>query len=175
MNDYKAERAAALLGTLRELDSFMARSGRTLTLHGFVLTHGVGRYGARLPKGMRKLANRLCFQHAFQLAIDPRFIYCEGYATSGMVNFPLGIHAWVLDRERDYAVVDNTWARPIDATYLGIPMNWQYVCDTVMRKQTYSVIDNWQTGYPILRDDPATFLHPEMAQIPRDFDQEEIR
>jgi hypothetical protein len=177
------ELAQGLVEQLRQMNDFLldvwrrnaALRGVTLdlgyTLEGFVLAHGVGRFGARLPKGMRKLKNKLCYQHATHLMLtdEERFLYCEGYAVRPSLGFATGTHAWVLDRARDWAVVDNTWADPAECVYLGVPLSRSYVGDTLTRKRTYGVLDNWEEGFPILKADPAAFLHPAAGEIPRDF------
>src|SRR5678815_2687905 len=81
------ELAASLIKQLNMTDQVMQQCNvangfsERKTLHGIVMAHGVGRFGARLPKGIRKLANKLCFGHATGLMLrDPRYVYCEGFA-----------------------------------------------------------------------------------------------
>ena len=137
------------------------------SLQGFVMAHGIGRYGMRCP--VRKLADRLCFTHAFNLLLDdPRYIYCEGYAS----RLDLGIaihHAWVIDPAAGYNVVDNTWRAPARAVYCGVPFKRDFVYQTLSRRRVYGVLDDWQGGYPILSAEPATFLHEAAGTIPADF------
>jgi hypothetical protein len=141
------------------------------TLYGLMLEHGVGRWGRRLPTGWRKRADHLCYNHATVLAVtdEERFIYCEGYAMRQSLGIVTGMHAWVLDRGDGYRVVDNTWRRPVEAVYFGIPLKFSYLQDAVHRKGTYGVLIDPDYGYPILRAEPEEFLHNDAALIPRDF------
>ena len=139
------------------------------TMPGFVMSYGRGRWGARCP--YPKLANRLCFKHATQLLFEcPDLVYCEGFACRrdmGMVTH----HAWVLDPQREYAVVDNTWEHPVTGAYLGVPFNKEYVFRTVCRRRLYGVLDNWDESYPLLSGsvEESEFLHPNACEIPADF------
>ena len=83
------------------------------------------------------------------LSDEGRFIYCEGYA-SNTGDGAIG-HAWVLDRENGDQVVDNTWARPIDAVYLGIPFAPGFVREC-MKTGYFGVLNRPPAGSA----DPAT-------------------
>ncbi len=146
--------------------------GKLETLQGLVLKHGVGRYGSKLPKGIRKGAPKLCFMHAFNLMLqnEQRFIYCEGFGIKTSLGIVVGEHAWVLDKENNYQVVDKTWSNPDNGVYLGIPFKPTYVIEAVCKKKTYGLLDDWQNKWPVLREeDPNKFLHEEADKILRDF------
>lgn len=141
------------------------------SLYGLTARHGVGRWGERLPPGMRKLANKLCFTHATSLMWRGRgrLIYCEGYALRRSMGMAVN-HAWVLDRWENYRVIDNTWEAPVTGAYLGIPLSSRFVARTMCETRVYGVMDNWKQGFPMLTMDPADFLHEDAGDIPADFE-----
>ncbi len=141
------------------------------TLHSVVMENGVGWFGSPLPKGMRKLKDKLCFMHATGLSVqDPdRFVYCEGFAIHGSIGFAVN-HAWVLDRERDWVVVDNTWKKPITGIYLGIPFSYDFVGKCVLGgNRVYGILDRYDLKYPVLSEPPETWLHKDADSITKDF------
>jgi hypothetical protein len=142
------------------------------TLPGAVLDYGLGRYGARLPREVRKLALGGCYCHATTLMRrDPdRFVYCEGYADY-VCDRPIPLcHAWVLDRANGDQVVDNTWPHPIEAVYLGIPFAPEFVRERMRASGYYGVF------YPlgveqrdVLTRPSEDWLHPDAAELTWDF------
>lgn len=140
------------------------------TLHGLTLAHGVGRWGARLPHGINKLTDKLCYSHATHLMMaDERYVYCEGYACSRRVGLAVN-HAWVLDAARGYVVVDNTWRDPVGGVYLGIPFKRDFARRSVALNRMYGVMDNWKAGFPVLTLPPEEFLYEGRHYLPRDFE-----
>jgi hypothetical protein len=138
------------------------------TLAGMALDHGIGRYGAPLPRGIRKLAERACYAHATALMLhdQERFIYYEGYALrlgGGAVN-----HAWVLDRENGDQVVDNTWTQPQSAVYLGVPLAPGFVREFMKTLRFGGTLLDylWQGGEPTASE---YWLFADAAGLPRDF------
>lgn len=139
------------------------------TLHGLTLAHGIGRFGARLPAGKRKLASKQCFMHATQLMHQHRrYVYCEGYALKHDLGMAMA-HAWVLDAYDGYRVIDNTWENPEIGCYLGIPFAREFVTATTLRTGVYGIMDNWMDDFPVLTMAPEEFLHPSADEIPADF------
>jgi hypothetical protein len=153
-------------------ESGLAYLAPRTSLEGIVYELGIGMWGARLPKGMRKLANKMCFVHAAQLALnDDAFVYCEGYALRQDLGMAFH-HAWVLDAERAYRVIDNTWQHPVTGVYLGIPFATDFLRHTIYAKRSYGIIDDYRRDFPVLRLPPHQFLHEDRAEIYgcRDFD-----
>jgi hypothetical protein len=65
-----------------------------------------------------------CYWNCQQLVSkQPELIYCEGFAASQDVGFPLA-HAWLLNTEGK--VLEPTWDSPGEA-YLGIAFSWEWV------------------------------------------------
>jgi hypothetical protein len=138
----------------------------TNTLASLVLEHGIGRHGAPLSRGIRKLADRGCYAHATALMLrdQERFIYCEGYALTDQLAGAAN-HAWVLDRENGDHVVDNTWAQPEAAVYLGVPLAPGFARQFM--PTGYGVLNFlWQ---PALTPSSEYWLFPDVAALPRDF------
>jgi hypothetical protein len=98
-----------------------------------------------LPAGIDYLEVKHCIKNAFWTALRERFVYVEGYAISCWSDLPL-LHAWNLDQQG--FVVDTTW-NPHGRAYFGVI----FPLATIPRKRStqYSVIDDWEHGYPILR------------------------
>jgi hypothetical protein len=180
--DYAKSLVRQLQGMDTMIKSVNERNGHPIkeTLHGVVLNHGIGKFGSRLPAGLRKLTNRLCFSHAADLMLrNPRYVYCEGFAIRTSLGIVVGEHAWVLDRERDWMVIDNTWERPIEGIYLGIPFTHDFVIRCMMGRdaegneignRVYGVLDRYDLKWPVLREPPENWLHQDADQIPRDFE-----
>lgn len=115
------------------------------------LVHGEGVrcVPSPLPAGVAKGRKRECFTNAFHLAHQHprRYIYVEGYAVAHQIPLPL-LHAWCVER-RTGLVVDPTWADGVE--YYGIPLKLGYVWKTLAAKGTYSVLDNQEQSWPLLR------------------------
>lgn len=104
-------------------------------LERFVLKNGKGFTGSKLPEGVERGTPKECFANAFNLALtNSDYQYVEGFA--GHRNLPLPIHhAWVIDGDGN--VIDNTWEGPETATYWGIPLDFDFVYETVVEKHGY--------------------------------------
>ncbi len=179
INDSRQELVTGLIQQLKVYDKVaqecMGANGVTnrQTMHGIVLTYGVGRYGSRLPPGLRKRAWKQCFQHATELMLTnpERYIYCEGFGVRMSLGITTGEHAWVLDRERDWAVVDNTWAKPVTGIYLGIPFSYDFVVKCLMGgAKVYGVLDRYDLRHPVLTEPSNVWLHEIAASIPKAFE-----
>ena len=159
--------ASSLLDYTRTLDGFvsdhMQRNGIAgRNMYSFVLEHGIGRWGTPLPRGLRKLADRLCFQHATQLALShDRYVYCEGLAITTTLGF-LTHHAWALDRDENYRVVDNTWKHPVNGIYLGVPFNRDFMNREILKNKCYGIL-------PCYEPVEEKWLYENRHLIPRDF------
>ena len=98
-----------------------------------------------LPAGIDYLEIKHCIKNAFWSTLQGRLFYVEGYAVSSANDLPL-LHAWNLDHGG--FVVDRTW-NPHGRVYFGVV----FPLAIIQRKRAtqYSVIDDWEHGYPILR------------------------
>lgn len=79
----------------------------------------------------------------------------------------IGEHAWCLDAENDYAVVDRTWDNTAGGVYLGIPFRLGWLTEAVLKAGYYGVLDSPAGGCLPLDADPARYLAPIPA--PPDF------
>jgi len=116
----------------------------------FVLANGRPFTPQPRPKGIRTGGFRQCFDNAFRLARRRKLIYVEGYAIRGWddwKSFPV-LHAWCATP--DGLVVDSTWKDGLE--YLGVPLDMGYVERSRKASGQYSVLENWEQLYPILRD-----------------------
>ena len=114
----------------------------------YVLHNGKVYKPKKLLKKYRRGKLKECFTNAFFLAQrwQDELTYVEGYALS---IIPI-LHAWCVDNKGN--VIDNTWEEP-GHSYFGVPFKWQYVFDTVLKKGTYGVIDNFEQRFPLLKGD----------------------
>lgn len=126
-----------------------------LCMEGFVLKYG--REFTNITHGQVRMGKKQrCYQNAFDLAnCNKKYMYCEGYAISS-VGIPL-MHAWCIDK--DNGVYDPTWDDGVE--YYGVPFRTAYVLAQILRKKTYGVIDDWESGFPLVRGrhKPEYFLY----------------
>ena len=74
-------------------------------------------------------------------------------------------HAWVLDRQNGDQVVDNTWAQPEAAVYLGVPLAPEFVRQFM--KPGHRMINDFYA--PMLTSTSnAYWLFPDTAALARD-------
>jgi hypothetical protein len=141
-------------------------------LHTVALAQGVGRYCARNRwPGVHRGRVRECFKNAAHLSLrDDRYVYCEGYAVRPSLCITVGLHAWVLDRERGWEVIDPTWRDTAGSAYLGVPFSHKFLTNQLVKNGHYGLIDVWSARHPVLRLDPAEYLHADAASIPKDFE-----
>jgi len=77
----------------------------------------------KLPDGVRTGKTGHCYGEAQENALKcPRLIYCEGYAAADGEQYPVP-HAWCLDRNRMFGVVDTVWRnrQSPNRIYFGVP------------------------------------------------------
>lgn len=89
-----------------------------------------------------------CFGNALDLALafPDELAYVEGVALGDFLGVD---HAWCVTE--DGTVVDPTWDEP-GSSYWGVRIPLALAVETVGRKDTYGVVDNWQEDYPLLRE-----------------------
>jgi hypothetical protein len=83
-----------------------------------------------------------CFRNAFLTMMRTGLEYAEGYAATGS-KIPV-LHAWNADAEG--SVIDSTW-EPVGSAYFGIILPL-----SVVRRAKISVLDDWERGWPVLRE-----------------------
>ena len=143
-------------------------------LHSVVLAHGVPRLCVRNRwRGVRRGPLRNCFQNASRMVLENpgRWVYCEGYAVRPALGIVVGLHAWLLDAQNGWEVIDVTWRDTAGGAYLGIPFSRDYLARSLAESGVYGLIDCWtaRPPHPVLRLDPSEYLHRDAGIIPRDF------
>lgn len=124
--------------------------------------------GSPLPSGVRRGRLRECFHNSIILALSrpERFVYCEGFAISWPVPFVVGLHAWCLDRERDWTVTELTWPGE-EGAYLGVPICPHFLGRWLARSKWYGILNDRRViGNPNCLGE---LVHPEEQSMPRDF------
>jgi len=100
---------------------------------------------AKLPKGIKKGANKECYRNAFRLATTypDKYTYCEGFAEADfMPGLPFA-HAWVIENSTG-KVIDNTWKTP-GTSYYGIAFDTSYVIKTAVKTKVFGLIPDMIT------------------------------
>lgn len=115
----------------------------------FVLEHGKVWTPAPLTIVPKRRVPKECFANAMHLALEePGLFYVEGYVLSVI---PI-LHAWCVTQ--DGVVVDPTIERAAELHYFGVKFGNGYVLDTVLEKETYGILENYEQGFPLLRGEP---------------------
>lgn len=149
-----------LLGSLAQNLDEGWRDGRAYaTVDHWVLVHGRPFDPRPLPEGYRHGEPQRCYQNVVETVERRRwrkggkpFVYAEGFCSTGVIPFN---HAWGLDPD---GVVELT-LRPqagLDVraeAYWGVAFDQRFVLETLEARDRYGVIDAWDLGYPLLRDD----------------------
>jgi hypothetical protein len=117
------------------------------SMEDFVLTEGVQCHPQVFPEKMYDRGPlKQCFMNAFALMVaNPDLRYAEGYGQ----NIIPTMHAWCVDK--DLNVIDPTWRDPEASQYFGVVFDRDFVIETVLKKETYGVIDNYQENFPLLQ------------------------
>jgi hypothetical protein len=103
-----------------------------------------------LPKWLRKGTPKMCFRNCLNAVKrhPDKLTYCEGFASGSVIPV---IHAWLLSS--DGLLFDPTWGTHrsgIQNQYHGIPIMLEYALEIFKQRKSYSVIDNWEGGFPML-------------------------
>jgi hypothetical protein len=120
-----------------------AAIGAPCLLEQFVIRNSVERKGDPLPRDVKKARPRECFMNAAHLATRLDGVeYYEGLAITDRIPLPIH-HAWVV---RDGVLIDNTWANPRGARYMGVHIPKPTLIKTLIKQKVYGVLDPG-TGY----------------------------
>jgi hypothetical protein len=114
------------------MEEFVLRNGQLYTPAPFTIETEY-----RTPKE--------CFCNAFHLSTETGLHYVEGYAFR-IIPF---MHAWCVDD--DGIVYDPTLTDSESVEYFGVKFSHEFVVATILDKETYGVIDNWERRFPLLR------------------------
>jgi hypothetical protein len=139
------------------------RSGSNAGIHGYMcLEEFVIRHGREFAweKGRAPVMGERnqCFMNAAKLSLDEGHVYVEGFAQADPAPIPVQ-HAWCVGP--DGMVLDPTWDEGLLAgarEYVGIPIRREYLIASMLRREVWGVMDDWQGGYPMLADPPALWL-----------------
>lgn len=130
---------SVLVAQLKELAAVASRC-RIKSAYQSVLDYGrmFAAPESPRPKGMGRMAKKLCFSNSFKLAERIGGTYVEGYATAE--NIPLAIlHAWVITR--DGLLIDPTWTTA-GVEYFGIPFRQDYLHAAAVQSSCYGILEN---------------------------------
>jgi len=109
-----------------------------------------------LPRMFERGPARQCFANAGLLALgNPSLTYVEGLADCGILPTA---HAWCVDRAG--RVIDPTWSNCAQATYFGIPVQWEALEEHLDETGYWGLLDG--TIPRRLRDGClGEFVHPD--------------
>lgn len=122
------------------------------SMEDFVLKNGRWFKPSPLPKGLKRGKMKACFMNATH-AMYGGYTYVEGYASS---IIPTN-HAWVTDKSGK--AYDVTWKYDPKNAYFGVPFDKKYVDKTIMEKETYGLIDDWPTRWPLVSGKHTDFIY----------------
>jgi hypothetical protein len=111
-------------------------------VYDFVLCEG--RFFEPRPRPEQIMLRHIgeCFRNAFLTMMRTGLQYAEGYAVVGS-KIPV-LHAWNVGAEG--SVIDSTW-EPVGSAYYGIILPLP-----IVRGAKTSVLDDWESGWPVLRE-----------------------
>lgn len=99
----------------------------------------------KVPRGPAKE----CFANATRLAENLNLRYCEGYVAMSDIPIPI-FHAWVIKGNK---VVESTLIKRenVEYAYYGVVFSLKYLCETILKRGMFGLIDNMEMGFPLLR------------------------
>lgn len=144
------------------LEAIAAMPGVDPAMVQFLREAGIPRRGSPLPSKMRRGPMRYCFQNSGDAAWRHGLLYCEGLARHPDV--PMEVHhAWCLDPKTG-RVVDPTWKKPEECTYLGIAVTLPTLAACQLDCGHYALLDHgrgFEAGIArrLLEDQPKAEAH----------------
>lgn len=97
---------------------------------------------------------RQCYANTFEFVqLHPEYVYCEGFAVSSKVPFPVH-HAWAVSP--DGRAEELTWAEA-GVDYWGVPLKWDFVFSQVQRTRTYGLLGE-MIPESIAQGEPDSYL-----------------
>jgi hypothetical protein len=126
-----------------------------VSVNDFILREGV--VFTNITKARRLGPMKMCYKNALNLVWDdPSLIYVEGIYLNPKMPLPIG-HAWACTE--DGTVVDPTlrWSGKYGCDrkghgYIGVPFDTDFAFKHIVEKGTYTLIDDWEKGFPLLRE-----------------------
>jgi len=117
-----------------------------MCLEELVLKNG-REFTEKIPYWEDLMIKKECFKNAFDVSLKNKdLIYVEGFAQpEGLITL---LHAWC--STKDGKVIDPTWER--GEFYYGIPFSTECVLETVIKREKYGILDNWEMGFPLLKE-----------------------
>jgi hypothetical protein len=101
----------------------------------FVLEHG--RWFTAQPRtsGVRKMADKQCYNNALRHVLaNQNCLYVEGFADDG--GSLLAQHAWAAEGDR---VIDRTWRDPERALYFGVAITAKTMAQLAVDRREWSL------------------------------------
>lgn len=95
------------------------------------------------------MKDKQCFRNAFESSLMIDAVYCEGFACSASVSFPVE-HAWILDRRQ--RVIETTWSQQ-GLVYFGIAIDDEYLMSHAVKTRVYGL--DWRLFAQDLEQDSS--------------------
>jgi hypothetical protein len=139
-----------------ELENLLRNGMSHRLLAPFVLKHGQQYENVGWSKEFRPQLPQRCYLNSFNLARMHNLIYVEGFALSQGLAF---LHAWCV-KPGSKRVIEVTCEFD---DYFGIPFRLEYVknFNRKMGIGCWSILDQWEDHWPILKEKPENFILPE--------------
>lgn len=111
----------------------------------------------------RKTAKQCFANSQAELMDNPdKFTYVEGIAIQPSIGLPIH-HGWLVDKEGK--VLDLTWKEPESAIYLGVPFDYKFVLDNMIKSKSYSSLFIGNNFKPtILGKKPEEYIADEFLE-----------
>ncbi len=115
-------------------------------IEDFVLKNG-REFTERIPFWDELMPKKECFKNAADITIENRdIIYVEGFAQpKGLITTN---HAWCCTKKGK--IIDPTWDK--GEFYYGVPFSTDYLIESLLKREKYGILDNWEMDYPLLKE-----------------------
>jgi len=153
-------RNLARISVLKRAEHDQRNGGRQRSAYIFYLRQCRVCHAQPYPKEWSHGKKQACFMNAFELAFGNDLVYTEGVVVHPDAPDFLIEHAWCVDKRLQ--VYDSTfWKNSDDYHYFGIPMQLQFVENTIVHLGRYGPV------MPIIwssRSPSKNFRHPTFAR-----------